>query len=138
MTMALFFSRAASAAASLGALTLLAALGAGCAAVQAPAAPAVTADGALVGSNGMALYTFDRDPADAGKSVCNGPCATNWPALMAAANAAASADWTVITRDDGARQWAYKGKPLYFWAKDQKAGDRTGDGFNGVWHLARP
>lgn len=136
--MALFFSRAASAAASLGALTLLAALGAGCAAVQAPAAPAVTADGALVGSNGMALYTFDRDPADAGKSVCNGPCATNWPPLMAAANAAASADWTVITRDDGARQWAYKGKPVYFWAKDQKVGDRTGDGFNGVWHLARP
>jgi len=44
----------------------------------------------------------------------------------------------VITRDDGQRQWAYKGKPLYGWAKDSKPGDRTGDGFNNVWRLARP
>ena len=43
----------------------------------APAAPARTTDGVLVGSNGMSLYTFDRDSAGAGKSVCNGPCATN-------------------------------------------------------------
>jgi Secreted repeat of unknown function len=35
-------------------------------------------------------------------------------------------------------QCAYKGKPVYFWAKDQKPGDRTGDGFNRVWRLARP
>ena len=86
----------------------------------------------------MTLYTFDRDAAGSGKSVCNGPCATNWPPLMAAPDAKASGDWSVITRDDGARQWAYKGKPLYFWAKDQKPGDRTGDGFNKVWQLARP
>jgi predicted lipoprotein with Yx(FWY)xxD motif len=26
---------------------------------------------------------------------------------------------------------------LYFWAKDQKPGDKTGDGFNGVWHIAQ-
>ena len=36
--------------------------------------------------------------------------------------------------------WAGQGeaKPVYFWAKDQKAGDRTGDGVNGVWRLAKP
>ncbi|MDE2367912.1 MAG: hypothetical protein KGN16_02990 [Burkholderiales bacterium] len=100
------------------------------------APPAATADGALVGANGMSLYVFDRDAA--GKSACNGPCATNWPPLMAPAGAAADGDWTVIARDDGSRQWAYKGKPLYFWSKDQKAGDHSGDGFNGLWHLARP
>jgi predicted lipoprotein with Yx(FWY)xxD motif len=93
-------------------------------------------DGMLTGPNGMTLYTFDKDPA--GKSVCNGPCATNWPPLAAAAGASAGGDWSVVTRDDGSRQWAYKGKPVYFWVKDQKAGDRTGDGFNGVWRLARP
>ena len=41
-------------------------------------------------------------------------------------------------RDDGAKQLAYKGKPLYYWSKDQKPGDRTGDGVNGVWHVAKP
>jgi predicted lipoprotein with Yx(FWY)xxD motif len=103
-----------------------------------PPAPASVADGVFVGANGMTLYTFDKDAAGSGKSVCNGPCATNWPPLAAAANASASGDWSVITRDDGSRQWAYKGKPLYFWAKDQKPGDRSGDGFNKVWQLARP
>jgi predicted lipoprotein with Yx(FWY)xxD motif len=29
------------------------------------------------------------------------------------------------------------GKPLYFWAKDTKAGDKTGDGFNNVWHVIK-
>ena len=101
-------------------------------------APTTTADGVLTGKNGMTLYTFDKDTAGTGKSVCNGPCATNWPPLMAAADAKDSGDYTVITRDDGGKQVAYKGKPLYFWAKDAKAGDKTGDGFNNVWHAAKP
>ncbi|HOC01350.1 MAG TPA: hypothetical protein PKM43_21700, partial [Verrucomicrobiota bacterium] len=43
------------------------------------------------------------------------------------------ADYSVITRDDGKTQLAYKGKPLYYWAKDAKPGDKTGDGVNQVW-----
>lgn len=112
-------------------------LAAGCSTME-PAAPAKVSDGVFVGSNGMTLYTFDRDAAGSGKSVCNGPCAQNWPPLMAAAGAAANGEWAVVTRDDGSKQWAYKGKPLYFWVKDQKAGDRTGDGVNNVWRLAKP
>ena len=42
-----------------------------------------------------------------------------------------------ITRDDGTKQWAYKGKPLYTFARDTKAGDATGDG-KGPWHSAKP
>ena len=101
-------------------------------------APAKVADGVLTGPNGMTLYTFDRDAAGGGKSVCNGPCATNWPPLMASATDKAHGDYSIITRDDGSKQWAFKGKPLYYWAKDMKPGDRTGDGFNKVWQLARP
>ena len=112
-----------------------AALFAGCAAM-APPAPATASNGALVGPNGMTLYTFDRDAA--GKSMCNGPCATNWPPLMAPAGASASGDWSVVARDDGSRQWAYKGKPVYYWIKDGKPGDRSGDGVNNAWRLARP
>lgn len=104
-------------------------------------APAKTADTSkgktLVDAKGMTLYTFDKDSG--GKSACNGQCATGWPPLMAAAGAKASGDWTLVIRDDGSSQWAYKSKPLYLWSKDTKPGDVTGDGlFNGVWHVAMP
>jgi predicted lipoprotein with Yx(FWY)xxD motif len=119
---------------------LAGALIAASAALAQTAAPAKVADTskgkALVDAKGMTLYTFDRDAA--GKSACNGQCAQNWPPLMAAANASASGDWTVVTRDDGSKQWAYKGKPLYLWVKDTKPGEVTGDGVNNVWHVAMP
>ncbi|WP_374662654.1 hypothetical protein [Inhella sp.] len=100
--------------------------------------PAQVSGDVLTGPNGMTLYTFDKDAAGSGKSVCNGPCATNWPPLAAPEGAKGDGAWSVITRDDGKTQWAYKGKPLYFWIKDTKPGDRTGDGFNKVWQLAKP
>ena len=101
-------------------------------------AQVMTSDGVLVGPNKMTLYTFDNDVAGSGKSMCNGPCATNWPPLMATATDKAAADFSVITRDDGKKQWAAKGKPLYYWSKDSKPGDKTGDGINQVWHTAMP
>jgi len=102
------------------------------------AGPAKMADGMLVGPNGMTLYTFDRDPAGGAKSVCNGPCAVNWPPLMASDADKPVGDYSVLTRDDGKKQWALKGKPLYYWIKDTKAGDRTGDGVQNVWHIVKP
>jgi predicted lipoprotein with Yx(FWY)xxD motif len=99
--------------------------------------PAKMSGGVLTGSNGMTLYTFDRDTTGSGKSVCNGPCATNWPPLMASDSDKASGDYSIITRDDGKKQWALKGKPLYFWVKDSKPGDTTGDNFNNVWHVIK-
>jgi len=104
----------------------------------ASAGPTKTMDGVLTNSSGMTLYTFDKDAAGSGKSVCNGGCATLWPPMMAAADAKPMGDYTVVTRDDGSKQWAYKGKPLYMWSKDGKAGDKTGDGFNNAWRVARP
>ena len=68
----------------------------------------------------MTLYVFDRDAG--GKSACNGPCAANWPPLLVVGDGKAAGDWTIIVRDDGGKQWAYKGKPLYTWSKDTKAG----------------
>jgi len=92
----------------------------------------------LADAKGMTLYSFDKD-AVPGKSVCNGPCAQNWPPLVAPAAARSGADWMVVTRDDGSKQWAYKGKPLYTFAKDSKPGDTAGDGFlNNAWHAAKP
>jgi predicted lipoprotein with Yx(FWY)xxD motif len=121
---------------TLGACALALGLLAGCA-----DDPAMVADNAkgkiLTDSKGMTLYTFDRDTTP-GKSACNGPCATNWPPLMASATATNSGDWTVVTRDDGSKMWAYKGKPLYTWVRDTKPGETTGDGVQNVWKIARP
>ena len=103
-----------------------------------PYAPVDYTSGLMTGRNGMTLYTFDKDATGSGKSVCNGPCAINWPPLAASSTDRSGGDWTVITRDDGSKQWAWHGKPLYFWAKDQKPGDVTGDGFNKVWRAVRP
>ena len=102
------------------------------------AAPVKAADGVLAGTSGMTLYVSDKDVAGNGKSTCVDACAALWPPLPAAAGDTASGDYTVITRDDGRKQWAYKGKPLYFWVKDQKAGDKTGEGVAKIWHVARP
>jgi predicted lipoprotein with Yx(FWY)xxD motif len=98
------------------------------------AAPMTGDGGVLTDEHGMTLYVFDNDKP--GTSNCNGPCAANWPPLMAGAGEAASGDYSVITRADGSHQWAYRDRPLYLWVKDAKPGDRTGDGVKGVWHTA--
>lgn len=91
----------------------------------------------FVDAKGMTLYIFDKDAG--GKSMCNGPCAENWPALIADDDAKPTADMTIVVRDDGKKMWAYKGKPLYTFKKDMAAGDTNGDGFlNGAWHMAKP
>ena len=54
-------------------------------------------------------------------------------------NGQAMGDYTAITREDGSKQWAYKGRPLYYWAQDAKPGDKSGDGkLDGQWHAAQP
>jgi len=88
----------------------------------------------LTDAGGMTLYTFLKDTAEA--SNCNGGCATQWPPV-AATGAPPSDAWTVITRMDGSKQWAYRGKPLYRWIKDARPGDITGEGVaNGAWKIA--
>lgn len=104
-------------------------------------APTKTGDSAkgkvLTNDQGMTLYVFDKDSP--GKSACNGPCATNWPPLMASAGAMSMGDYTIVTRSDGSKQWAYKARPLYNWKNDKKPGDITGDGMlKGAWHIAQP
>ncbi len=102
-----------------------------------PGMPGKTNKGdALVDSKGMTLYTFTKD--ETGKSACVAQCATNWPPLKASEQAKPMGSWTVVAREDGSKQWAYKGKPLYTWAKDTKAGEAGGDGMGGMWHIAKP
>ena len=95
-------------------------------------------DGVLAGNNNMTLYTYSKDVAGSGKSVCNGMCATNWPPLLVDANSAVSGGYSIITRDDGKKQLAFKGMPLYFYVKDTKPGDKIGDGRSeGAWQIIK-
>ncbi|APO75319.1 lipoprotein repeat-containing protein [Rhizobium etli 8C-3] len=104
------------------------------------AAPVMTVESAkgkvLAGENGMTLYTFKKDTK--GVSNCYDQCAKNWPPLMAASDAKADGAYSIIDRKDGTKQWAKDGMPLYFWVKDTKKGDITGDGVGGNWDLAKP
>jgi predicted lipoprotein with Yx(FWY)xxD motif len=112
-----------------------AALAAGCALLDWVRVPVRSNFGRLVDSNGMTLYTFDRDLRD--RSVCNAECAVNWPPLIAVAGAKPAGGYGLIDRDDGRRQWTYDGRPLYLSVKDVKPGDHVGDGFENLWRVAR-
>ena len=92
----------------------------------------------FVDLNGMTLYTFERDTSG-NKSNCDGQCTERWKPLAAAADAEAKGDFTVITRSDGSKMWAYRYRPLYTSQSDKAPGDTNGlfDATN-LWHLARP
>jgi predicted lipoprotein with Yx(FWY)xxD motif len=98
--------------------------------------PLKKTDGVMVDSAGMTVYTFDKDTANSGKSACTGACVSVWPAV-AAGDAPVAAPYSVITREDGSKQLAYKGKPLYTYAKDKKPGARAGDNFKDAWHVVK-
>lgn len=110
---------------------------AGCASMGSADAPAKMREGMLVNAQGMTLYTFARDVPNSGRSACNGDCAVKWPPHLARAGDQPRGDFTIVVRDDGRRQWAHKGKPLYTWPEDQEPGDKYGDNYNKVWHIVR-
>jgi predicted lipoprotein with Yx(FWY)xxD motif len=91
----------------------------------------------LTDPNGMTLYYFDRDDGGT-KSTCNDTCAEKRPPMTASDSAIASGDFTVITRDDGKKIWAYRYRPLYTSQRDSEPGDTKGDDPSQFWHIARP
>ena len=61
----------------------------------------------------MTLYTCANDK-EPGESACDGPGTEDWPPFRPEATAPAPhAPLSIITRDDGSKQYAFKGKPLY-------------------------
>jgi predicted lipoprotein with Yx(FWY)xxD motif len=95
--------------------------------------PALFVKGYLVDRVGMSLYVFDRDRPNV--STCYRVCEKLWPPLLAGLEDEPIGDFGIIERLYGARQWTWRGQPLYYWPSDSKPGDRTGDNVSGVWHL---
>lgn len=87
-------------------------------------------------ASGFRLYISDRDTG--GKSMCNGGCARAWiPLEVEGADTKPVGDWRILVREDGTRQWAYKGKPAYSLFHDS-AERPVGNGVEGVWHFLVP
>jgi len=82
---------------------------------------------------GFALYVTERD-REPGKSTCYGPCTVEWIPVRASADAKPFGDWTLVPRDDGAPQWAYKGRPFYRYAREAKP--RWAEGQGDQWRYA--
>lgn len=106
--------------------------------VSAVGAQPKTTGGIVTDEKGMSLYVWDNDLTVPGKSACNGPCALTWMPMLARKDAKAFGDYTLLVREDGQSQWAYKGRPLYRFANDKQPGDHKGDGARGIWHLVKP
>ncbi len=94
----------------------------------------------LTDGKGMALYTFDMDSEN--KSACVGDCLANWPSFFVKADyvveGCEASDFGSFTREGGAEQTTFKGKPLYYFVKDQQAGDTNGQGVNKAWWVVTP
>lgn len=83
----------------------------------------------------LTLYVSDRDRP--GKSNCKSGCDSAWPPLLVSKDEATEkvGDWLVIVRDDGRRQWAYKGRPVYLRVHDIPLGAQE---ISEGWHKLEP
>jgi predicted lipoprotein with Yx(FWY)xxD motif len=112
-----------------------AASSAGGASVTVGTATSATLGTYLTGPNGMTLYMKTTDTANT--STCSGQCLANWPPLTVSAGqtpaAGSGVTGTLGTHmgSDGKTWVTYNGLPLYYWVKDTKPGDTTGQGVGG-------
>jgi len=83
---------------------------------------------------GLRLYVYDKDLP--GKSVCNAGCESAWPPLMALSGSKPLGEWTLVTRYDGQKQWAYRGRPVYMRFHDDP-NNPVADGLDGLWHVLK-
>jgi predicted lipoprotein with Yx(FWY)xxD motif len=94
----------------------------------------------LTAESGRTLYFFAPDAN--GNANCMGACRDTWPIFYQETPSLGtnlkSADFTIITRTDGAKQTTYKGWPLYYYKNDTKAGDVAGENVGNVWYVAKP
>jgi len=90
----------------------------------------------LIDFDGRTLYAFDGDPADDGQTCTDDGCDIQWFPVAAAQLAMAIGEFSVVTRSDGSRQWAYRQQPLYRYAGDLLPGDVHGDTADPRWQVA--
>lgn len=111
--------------------------GSGAEATPPEAALRKTSAGWYITNNyGMTLYTFDSDASTPGQSACGEKCVVAWPPLLAGNKARPVGEWSLVTRSGDLKQWAFRGMPLYTYARDSYPSANFGDNEAGLWHVA--
>ena len=83
------------------------------------------------------LYVFDGEIGEETRLLCDsGPCLDQWVPLPAPLIAQPIGDFGVVGRDDGIRQWTYKGKGLHTFSGDLAAGYANGADRRVGWRVA--
>ena len=89
----------------------------------------------LVDGNGMTVYFFDGD-ANKDRAGCKAPCEAPWRPLVAPQLSLPVGDFTVVVRNDGINQWAFKGYPLYTHVEDRAPQYAKGMGIDKRFRIA--
>lgn len=89
----------------------------------------------VLAHSNLRLYVYDQDSP--GQSNCTGGCAHAWPPLPVEANSKPVGEWTVLERQDGLKQWTYKGQPVYLRYHDS-VGEPQGNKPSEGWHFLEP
>lgn len=58
---------------------------------------------------------------------CDAKCSAQWRPFLASAHAKPAAYWTLYSRADGSKQWAYQGFALWTYAGDERPGEINGN-----------
>ena len=94
----------------------------------------------LTTTNGRTLYSLSVEKN--GKFICTGSCLSVWHPLTVPAGIRPTGPVKLgtIERPEGGTQVTYKGRPLYRFGSDSKAGEANGEGIKdvGTWHAATP
>lgn len=95
----------------------------------------------LVDSVGRTLYVSTKDGRNV--SHCTGNCAATWvpltvPAGKPTAGNGVTGTLTLFKRQDGTRQVAINGEPLYLYVQDRGPGPAQGQGVANSWYAVRP
>jgi predicted lipoprotein with Yx(FWY)xxD motif len=85
---------------------------------------------------GFTLYGFAGDARKDGQSCSDDGCQVQWLPVVAGGLANPVGDFSIVTRKDGSKQWAYRKTPLYRYVGDQLPGDVLGAAVDKRWTLA--
>jgi predicted lipoprotein with Yx(FWY)xxD motif len=117
---------------------------AGASARQASKRVAKQAENATLGrtvlttTRGRTLYSLSAETK--GRFICTGSCLSIWHPLVVPAGVKPTGPVKLgtIKRPDGRTQVTFKGRPLYSFGGDSKAGEVNGEGIKdvGTWHAA--
>lgn len=92
----------------------------------------------LTSTKGHTLYSLSAETN--GRFICTGSCLSIWRPLLVPKNVKPKGPvkLSTVKRPDGRTQVTFKGRPLYTFSGDTKAGDVNGEGIKdvGTWRAA--